>query len=829
MAAGIHKLLRTLLCGGTVMLVSCRSNQRFDAEAVYQQAETKFQHGDLKAAVAQVDDGLRKLGDDRADAAWRFRLLKAEILIWQGFSQDAITLLKPEPPQSQAMREVTVHRKILLGLAYSNLRQLDNAERAFADAEQMDEAIAPEFRGELLLGEGKLAAFRHDSKKSEPLVREALKLADATGQPFLETNALGTMGMLQMQQHRYAEAVNWFNESLPIAQQLKAQTVEAKGTLNLGFAYLEMGDLDRAFDLFSQAESESQQLGLVADQEQSLLSIGAICTLRRDYAGAERNYQLALALARQEKNNQRAALSLTNLAMVAIERKQYDLAEKYNSEALSIKRSIKDHDSELYSLSKEAQIAYGRHQDELSERLFREVIQDSGANLTLKGQTYGYLAILEARRNRGQLARKYFETAISTLESVRVSLGREEFELSYPTNAKDVYDAYIDFLMKEGLSDEAFTVAEMSRAKILTAGLGLDRELTSKTFSMMQARAIAGRLGHVILSYWLGHEHSYLWLVEKNSSHVFILPGEDQIQPLIDRYRTRVSGPFDARAVNDPDGRKLYQILIGPVEKFIPPNSQVTIVSDGALCGLNFETLLVESPKLHYWIEDVSITNASSIILLSSHRRSKSAHSPAKTLLLIGDPKLPSQFPLLTHAGEEVKLIEQRFGSNDETVLSGQSASPTAYFQAGPEGYAYIHFATHGTASRVSPLDSAIVLSGDGKSYNLYARDIAARKLNARLVTISACDSAGSRIYSADGLVGLSWAFLRAGAHQVIAALWEVNDASTPKMMDTLYSGIQAGEEPSVALRGAKLALLRSQSVYSRPYYWASFVLYEGD
>jgi CHAT domain-containing protein len=101
--------------------------------------------------------------------------------------------------------------------------------------------------------------------------------------------------------------------------------------------------------------------------------------------------------------------------------------------------------------------------------------------------------------------------------------------------------------------------------------------------------------------------------------------------------------------------------------------------------------------------------------------------------------------------------------------------------------------------------------------------------LNARLVTISACDSAGSRIYSADGLVGLSWAFLRAGAHQVIAALWEVNDASTPKMMDTLYSGIEAGEEPSVALRGAKLALLRSQSVYSRPYYWASFVLYEGN
>lgn len=828
MAIGIRKLLIALCCGA-VMLASCRSNPRFDADALYLQAETKFQHGDLNAAMAQVDDALLKLGKDRADEAWRFRLLKAEILIWQGFSQDAITLLEAEPPKSPAMREVTVRRKILLGLAYSNLRQLDNAEREFADTEHMNETIAPEFRGEFLLGEGKLAAFRHDSKKSESLIRQALKIANESGQPFLETNALGTMGMVQMQQHRYAEAVNWFNELLPIAQQLQAQTVATRTMANLGFAYLDMGDLDRAFDLFSQAESESRQLGLVASQETSLLSLGAISALRKDYANAEKSDQLALALARREKNNQRVALSLTNLAQIATERKQYDLAEKYNDEALSIKRSIKDHDSELYSLSQQAKIAFGRQQDELSERLFREVIHDAGPNLTLKGQTYADLAKLEARRKNAKLAKQYFETSISILESVRVSLGREEFELSYPTNAKDVYDSYIDFLMNEGLSDEAFTVAEMSRARILTAGLGLDRELTSKTFSMMQARAVAGRLGHVILSYWLGSEHSYLWLVEKNSSRVFVLPNEEQIQPLIDRYRTRVTGPFDARAANDADGRKLYQILIGPVEQLIPANSQVTIVSDGALCGLNFETLLVESPKLHYWIEDVSITDASSIILLSSHRRSESAHSPLKTLLLIGDPKLPSQFPLLPHAGEEVKLIEQRFGSNDETVLSGQSASPTAYFQAGPEGYAYIHFATHGTASRVSPLDSAIVLSEDGKSYNLYARDIAAKKLNARLVTISACDSAGSRIYSADGLVGLSWAFLRAGAHQVIAALWEVNDASTPKMMDTLYSGIEAGEEPSVALRSAKLALLRSQSVYSRPYYWASFVLYEGN
>ncbi|WP_433985170.1 CHAT domain-containing protein [Tunturiibacter empetritectus] len=58
---------------------------------------------------------------------------------------------------------------------------------------------------------------------------------------------------------------------------------------------------------------------------------------------------------------------------------------------------------------------------------------------------------------------------------------------------------------------------------------------------------------------------------------------------------------------------------------------------------------------------------------------------------------------------------------------------------------------------------------------------------------MSACDSAGKRIYSSEGLVGLSWAFLRAGAQNVVASLWEVNDASTPKLMDVFYAAIARG------------------------------------
>jgi CHAT domain-containing protein len=140
-----------------------------------------------------------------------------------------------------------------------------------------------------------------------------------------------------------------------------------------------------------------------------------------------------------------------------------------------------------------------------------------------------------------------------------------------------------------------------------------------------------------------------------------------------------------------------------------------------------------------------------------------------------------------------------------------------------------VHFVTHGTASRTRPLESAVILSPEGDSYKLYARDIVTRHLRAELVTISACYGSGSRAYSGEGLVGLSWAFLRAGAHNVIGALWEVADApATPELMDSLYKELNQGKDPATALRNAKLTLLHSSNVFAKPFYWAPFQLYAG-
>jgi len=125
-------------------------------------------------------------------------------------------------------------------------------------------------------------------------------------------------------------------------------------------------------------------------------------------------------------------------------------------------------------------------------------------------------------------------------------------------------------------------------------------------------------------------------------------------------------------------------------------------------------------------------------------------------------------------------------------------------------------------------LDSAIVLSPQNGACLLYARDIAEYPLRAQLVTIASCRGAGAKAFPGEGLLGLTWAFLRAGAADVIAALWDVNDKSTLEIMATLYAGVAAGKPATEALHMAKVGMARRSDVYRKPYYWGAFQSYTG-
>jgi CHAT domain-containing protein len=197
------------------------------------------------------------------------------------------------------------------------------------------------------------------------------------------------------------------------------------------------------------------------------------------------------------------------------------------------------------------------------------------------------------------------------------------------------------------------------------------------------------------------------------------------------------------------------------------------------------------------------------------------------SLLLIGAPNAAgAEYPELPAAKAEIEAIRSRFADRNPVIRMGPDATPQSFLDAMPGRFSMIHFAAHAETNSQSPLESAIILSRSGETFKLYARDIAALKLSADLVTISACRSAGARSYGGEGLVGFTWAFLRSGARSVIAGLWDVSDLSSSELIPALYQELASAKQPAAALRQAKRTLLHSSGPYRKPYYWAPFQTY---
>lgn len=806
-------------------MTGCNRHARSTPDELYRQTRASFERGELPEAIAAADSGYSQFRSAQPDWAWRFNIQKAEILVWQGKPKDALALLDPELPTTLAGSDVEVRQRILQSTANGNLQRFDQAKLRVEQADKLAVANHPELQGDVAIAKATLAIQQNDFISAETLNRRALDFARQQNRRFLEVSALGNLGVVALRQQRCGDAVEVFDAAVATAQQLHNRTLLEKLAGNSGWCYYKLGDFDRALENFTQAESTSAELGIAKDQLTWLTNIGSIHYERRDFPTAANYYQRALAIARSLENKSQAAVCLNNLSATALETKQFDQAEKYNNEALELKRAIGDKSSELYSLLNAARIASGRQKFADATRLLNDVIAKSGADASLRWEAQSELAITYAAQNNNAAAEREFRTALATIDKARAALSKEEHRLSFLGSAERFYNDYIDFLISRGRTREALGIAEHSRARTLAEGLKIPvAGVLSASFAPEQT---ARKLNSVILAYWLKPGQSYLWTVTPTRVVLSKLPPGDQIDTEIQSYRKALLGPRDVKETTNSAGTSLYDMLVAPAQSLISPNSRVIVVADRALNLINFETLLAPKPQVHYWIEDATVSNASSIALLARASQTKAASE--KKLLLIGDPIYTgTDFPELKQARLELQDVANHFPPARREVLERAAATPAAYAASNAGNFSFLHFVAHGTASRTSPLDSSIILSRQGDAYKLYARDIMKQPLRAELVTISACYGAGNRAYSGEGLVGLSWAFLRAGAHNVVAALWEVSDTSTPELMDTMYAGLQSGSDPATALRAAKLKMLRSGSVYRKPFYWGAFQLYSG-
>jgi CHAT domain-containing protein len=179
----------------------------------------------------------------------------------------------------------------------------------------------------------------------------------------------------------------------------------------------------------------------------------------------------------------------------------------------------------------------------------------------------------------------------------------------------------------------------------------------------------------------------------------------------------------------------------------------------------------------------------------------------------------------------EVASVE-RLAGQDVRVLTGRAATEEAFRRDAPTRRV-LHLATYGVLNKQNPLFSFVALAPGGEDDGrLEVHEVFGLDLAADLVVLSACQTAlGSGaladVPAGDDWVGLTRAFLHAGARQVVATLWPVDDWATAALMERFYEGVTAGAEPRRGLAEAQRALLAAPAT-AHPFYWAGFVAVGG-
>jgi len=766
--------------------------------------------------------------------AWKFRTLEAEALLRRGMSQKVLTLLENQttiPDDKNLVIEILA----IKGVAYARLRSFPDADRSLGQAEELCGEDPDTICGTVIRARGILALEQGEVSSARGFFEKSLSFAHEKGDRFLEAAALLNLSASSLRDEHFDEAADLSDAAYRSATAVDAQSMAIKALGNLGWADYRLGDAERALQLSLETEEKAVELGDIFDQENELTNIGYIYMDQHKFGLAQQSFLRALELADGLKAKQDIYNALRVLAKLSLQTDEPDRAFAYAERALLMARESGNHVDELYPILVQGQVAAQRGDHAKAQQIFESVENDQGCPVFLKWEAQHSLALLDEHQKQADAADREYRAALATFEGARASVKREDFHLSFLTNAAHIYDDYVHFLVAQGKTGDALLWADYSRARTLSEGLGLLSRGPSNADHAgppaLNAREIARRAKGTLLFYWLGEAQSFLWVIAPSKTSLSLLPSASEIDLLVERYRKSLNGPEDALA--SEAGRSLYRALVAPAKALLASNAKVFIIPDGSLNNLNFETLVVDEPKPHYWIEDADVVNASSLRVLASSlgREGVRERNRSRKLLLIGDSVAPSkEYPELPRAGEQMASVARHFPATQEQVYQRDQATPSSYLTNNPEKFSHIHFVAHGTASRLSPLDSAIVLSNspvEADSFKLYARDIVQHPMHADLVTISSCYGAGSRAYSGEGLVGLAWAFLRAGAHNVIASLWEVTDASTEQLMDRFYDELDKGASPDVALRAAKLSLLHGRAFHN-PFYWAPFQLYTG-
>ena len=238
---------------------------------------------------------------------------------------------------------------------------------------------------------------------------------------------------------------------------------------------------------------------------------------------------------------------------------------------------------------------------------------------SLRWEIEDALANLYAGKKQTRQADLWYRKSIRTFEDQRAAVKDVELRLPFFANGDTLYRDYADFLIASQKQQQALQLLDIGRAKTLAEALGqANEESHPRPEPAVDVQAVARRLNATILFYSLGSEKSYLWAITAHGVRLFPLPARAEIEAHVQAYKKAILRSSDPLREANETAQGLYETLVSPAASMIPKGSKVFIIPDGVLNELNFETLLTSGTNSpHYWIEDVTVSNANSIRMLS--------------------------------------------------------------------------------------------------------------------------------------------------------------------------------------------------------------------
>jgi CHAT domain-containing protein len=756
--------------------------------------------------------------------AGKLRLLNAQCLLAGNRIDDAWAVLLSGEIRGSPHAVIGARRRMLEAAVLNRRDRFGEADAAFEDAWAKASAAADsDTLIEIQLSRALSYARRQDLARGRVFLDSAHDLALRHNDGYHQAAALLNIALFAAKRSRFDEAALTLQRVLAQCER-RSDTgiIRAAALGNLSMCYSRLGDFERAIEMRRQAIAFQEKAGLRLYLSQSFGEMGYLHLLAGDAAQAAPWFEKASNLAQATGAGTETALWQGGLAQALTLAGDLDAAEQATRQALKLRSAIKDPGGEAWIRLTEARIAARRGRQDDAIHVLRNVLS-STEEAQLAWEAHADLAQIFSGLGQPILARRHHREALRLIEHTTSELLRTEYQITFLSRLIGFYQSFVQALIDDGQDRRALEVADATHARTLAERLRSRSPLRPKS-SAAAFQQMARSSGAVILSYWLSPHGSNVWAITGDGIQRRRLPPESEIRKLVDLHSMSIDRLDDPVTLASSAAARLYDAVVAPVHEFIPRGSKVILVPDGPLHNINFETLVAAAPKPHYWIEDVTISVAPSLGVLE--RDDNTGIGPDDRLLLIGDPhQADPAYPELRFASDEVKNIRQRFPNLN--LHTRGNATPASYLKSASREYAVIHFAAHAEANRVSPMDSAIILSPETGRYKLYSRDVIELPIAAKLVTLSACRGAGARTYSGEGLVGFAWAFLDAGARNVIAGLWDVSDRSTAALMARLYEGTATEKaDPAEALRRAKLSLLHAKGPGARPWYWGPFQTY---